>query len=92
MTTVRKRVRLGSKAAAVVAVAAGKRAARQLAQAADAMLLKLGDAARQRRRARRARAALKTAGKVALVVGAGAATAYAGKSVLARANGKRRRR
>jgi hypothetical protein len=87
-----KRVRQTGRTAAVLATVAGKKAAKQVALAADAMLIKLGAAAKRRQRARKAKSALKTAGKLALVVGAGAVTAYAGKQALARVNGQGKKR
>jgi hypothetical protein len=91
MSPVDKRVKKGGRTAAAMASEVGKKAAKRVALAADTMLMKLGDAAKRRQRARRTRAALKTAGKVALVVGAGAVTAIAGRRVLARVNGRGRK-
>jgi hypothetical protein len=92
MSPVDKRIKKGGRTAAALATDVGKKAARKVALAADTMFVKLGEAAKRRQRVRRAKAALKTAGKVALVVGAGAMTAFAGKSVLARVNGRGRKR
>lgn len=92
MASVKNRVRKGSRKAAAVASVAGKRAAGTMVRAADKMIVKLGEAAKKRQRARKAKSALKTAGKVALVLGAGAATMFAGKSVLARVNARGRKR
>jgi hypothetical protein len=92
MHTVEKRVRQGGRTAAALATAMGKKAVKKVTLATDTMLMKLGDAAKKRQRARKTKAALKTAGKVALVLGAGAVTAFAGKSALARANGRSRKR
>ena len=92
MSTVQTRARKTGRTAAALASDAGKRAAKKVALAADTMLVKLGEAAKKRQRARKAKSALKTAGKVALVVGAGAVTAFAGKSMLSRANGRSRKR
>ena len=91
MNPVAKRVSQTGRTAAAVATTVGAKAAKKVALAADTMLIKLGAAAKKRRRARRAKAALKTAGKVALVVGAGAMTAYAGQRVLARSKGRKKR-
>ena len=91
MNSLRKRVKAGGKTAAGIAATLGKNAAKQAALAADTMLMKLGEAAKQRQRARKVKAGLKKAGKVALVLGAGAVTAYAGKRMLDRANGRSRR-
>ena len=88
MRSVEQRVRKGGRTAAALATDVGKQAARRVALAADTMLVKLGKAAKKRQRTRKAKAALKTVGKVALVVGAGAVTAVAGKAVLARVNGR----
>ena len=92
MSTVETRARKTGRTAAALASAAGKRAAKKVALATDSMLVKLGEAAKKRQRARKGKSALKTAGKVALMVGAGAVTAFAGKSMLSRANGKSRKR
>jgi thiamine pyrophosphate-dependent acetolactate synthase large subunit-like protein len=92
MRDVQTRVKRGGKAAAALATDVGKKAAKKVALAADTMFVKLGEAAKKRQRARKAKSALKTAGKVALVVGAGVATAFAGKSMLARANGRGKKR
>ncbi len=70
---------------------AAERAVRKMADAADDVLIRAGAAAKHRKAARRSQSALRTAGKVALVIGAGAATAFAGKKVLARMNGTKRR-
>lgn len=91
MPSIRTRVKAGGKTAAALATAVGAKAAKQAALAADTMLMKLGEAAKRRQRARKAKAGLKTAGKLALVLGAGAVTAYAGKRMLARANGRGRK-
>ena len=92
MPTVDKRVKRTGRSAAEVATEAGKKAAKRVALAADTMLVKLGDAAKKRQRARKAKSALKTAGKVALVLGATAATAIGARAVMARANGGNRKR
>ena len=92
MSSVETRARAGGRKAAALATDVGKKAAKRVALAADTMFVKLGEAAKKRQRARKAKSALKTAGKVALVVGAGAVTALAGKSVLARMNGRSRKR
>lgn len=91
MPSIRTRMKTGGKTAAALATEVGKKAAKQAALAADTMLMKLGAAAKRRQRARKAKAGLKTAGKLALVLGAGAVTAYAGKRMLARANGRGRK-
>ena len=91
MTTTETRMKKGGRRAAALATDVGKKAAKRVALAADTMFVKLGEAAKKRQRARKAKSALKTAGKVALVVGAGAVTAFAGKSVLARMNGRSRK-
>ncbi len=64
----------------------------KVADAADSVLIRAGEAAKKRHQARKPKSALRTAGKVALVIGAGAATAYAGRTVLARVNGRIRGR
>jgi hypothetical protein len=92
MSPVDKRVKKGARTAAALATDVGKKAAKRVVLAADTMLMKLGEAAKRRQRVRRTKAALKTAGKVALVVGAGAMTAFAGKSVLERVNSRGRKR
>jgi hypothetical protein len=61
------------------------RLAKQVADSTDRFLARTGDSARKRLKARK-RSALRTAGKVALVLGAGAATAYAGRAIAGRAN------
>jgi predicted house-cleaning NTP pyrophosphatase (Maf/HAM1 superfamily) len=92
MRDVQTRVKRGGKAAAELATDVGKKAAKKVALAADTMLVRLGEAAKKRQRARKAKSALKTAGKAALVLGAGAVAAFAGKSMLARANGRGKKR
>ena len=92
MPTVDKRVKRTGRTAATVATEAGKQAVKRVALAADTMLVKLGDAAKKRQRARKAKSALKTAGKVALVLGATAATAIGARAVMGRANGGNRKR
>lgn len=92
MRDVQTRVKRGGKAAAALATDVGKKAAKRVALAADTMFVKLGEAAKKRQRARKAKSALKTAGKVALVLGAGAATAIGARAVMARANGRSRKR
>jgi hypothetical protein len=63
------------------------RLAKQVADSTDRFLARTGDSARKRLKARN-RSALRTAGKVALVLGAGAATAYAGRAIAGRANSR----
>jgi predicted house-cleaning NTP pyrophosphatase (Maf/HAM1 superfamily) len=92
MRSIDNRVKETGRGAAALATEVGRKAAKRVAVAADTMMVKLGEAAKKRQRARTAKSALKTAGKVALVVGAGVATAFAGKSMLARANGANRKR
>ena len=92
MRSVETQVRKGGRTAAALASDVGKKAAKKVVVAADSMIVKLGEAAKKRQRARKAKSALKTAGKVALVVGAGTATVLAGRAVFARANGKSKRR
>ena len=72
------------------------RLAKQVADSTDRFLARTGDSARKRLKARN-RSTLRTAGKVALVLGAGAATAYAGRAIAGRvgrgnAKGKTRRK
>lgn len=72
------------------------RVARQVADSTDRFLVRTGASARKRLKARN-RSALRTAGKVALVLGAGAATAYAGRAIAGRvksgnSKGKTRRK
>ena len=77
MTTGRKKVEAGLKkarVAAAVATVAGKKAARKLALAGDDALVRLGEAARRRQRARQGKAMLKSVGKAALVTGVVVAT------------------
>jgi hypothetical protein len=62
------------------------RLAKQVADSTDRFLARTGDSARKRLKARN-RSALRTVGKVALVIGAGAATAYAGRAIAGRVNG-----
>lgn len=71
---------------------AATRVVDQVADATDSMLIRAGEAARKRHQVRHAKSGWRTAGKVALVLGAGAATAYAGRTVLARVNNKTRGR
>lgn len=80
MATKRKKVEAGIKMAAAAVTLASKKAARKLALAGDDTLVKLGDAARRRRRARTSKSVLKTVGTVALVTGA----VVAGRAVLKR--------
>jgi hypothetical protein len=56
------------------------------------VIMKLGEAAKKRQRARKAKSALKTAGKVALVLGAGAATVLGARRVMSGTNGGRKRK
>ncbi|HEY9383827.1 MAG TPA: hypothetical protein VIP80_09925 [Gemmatimonadales bacterium] len=88
MKSMETRAKKAGRGAAALATDVGKKAAKRVALAADTMFVKLGEAAKKRQRARKTKSALKTAGKLALVVGAGAVTAFAGKSMLARANGR----
>jgi predicted house-cleaning NTP pyrophosphatase (Maf/HAM1 superfamily) len=88
MRSVENRVKKGGRTAAALASDVGKKAAEKVVLAADSMIVKLGEAAKKRQRARKTKSALKTAGKVALMVGAGTATVLAGRAVLSRANGK----
>lgn len=62
------------------------RLAKQVADSTDRFLARTGDSARKRLKARN-RSALRTAGKVALVLGVGAATAYAGREIAGRVSG-----
>lgn len=71
---------------------AATRVVDQVADATDSMLIRAGEAARKRHQARQSKSGWRTAGKVALVLGAGAATAYAGRTVLTRVNNKTRGR
>ena len=92
MRDVKTQVKKSGRTAAALATDVGKKAAKRVALAADTMFVKLGEAAKKRQRARKAKSALKTAGKVALVLGAGAATAIGARSVMARVNGRNRKR
>jgi len=65
--------------------ASATRMAKQVADQTDRFLVRTGESARKRLKARN-RSALRTAGKVALVLGAGAATAYAGRAIAGRVN------
>lgn len=67
-----------------------ERVARKVADKTDSLLVKAGDSARKRLRSRN-HSAMKTAGKVALVIGAGAATAYAGRAIASRVNGRKKK-
>ena len=80
MTVTRKKVEAGIKRAAAAATVAGKRAASKLALLGDETLVKAGEAARRRQRARTGKAILKNVGKVALVTGA----VVAGRAALKR--------
>src|SRR5688500_14371497 len=75
----RKKIEAGLKTAAAAAVA-GRKAASKLALVGDETLVKLGDAARRRRRARTTKAVLKGVGKAALVTG----VVVAGRAALKR--------
>jgi hypothetical protein len=59
--------------------------AKQVADTTDQFLVRAGESARKRLKARK-RSTLRTVGKVALVLGAGAATAYAGRAIAGRVN------
>ncbi len=76
----RKKVEAGIKMAAAAVTVAGKKAARKLALAGDDTLVKLGNAARRRQRARTTKSVLKSVGKLALVAGA----VVAGRAALKR--------
>jgi hypothetical protein len=80
MPTKRKKVEAGIKMAAAVVTLAGKKVARKLALAGDDTLVKLGNAARRRQRARTTESVLKSVAKVALVTGA----VVAGRAALKR--------
>jgi len=92
MRDVESRVKKGTQTATEFAVDVGKKAAKKVALVTDSMLVKLGDSAKKRQRSRRTKSALKTAGKVALVIGAGAATAIGARRILARNNSRGRKR
>ena len=92
MATIAERARKGGSTAAAAAKEMGIKAAKKAVVATEDMLVKLGDAAKKRQRARKTKSALKTAGKAVLLLGAGVATAFAGKAALARRNGKGRKR
>src|SRR5687767_1702087 len=76
----RKKIEAGLKTAAAAAAVAGRKAASKLALVGDETLVKLGDAARRRRRARTTKAVLKGVGKAALVTG----VVVAGRAALKR--------
>ena len=76
----RKKVEAGIKMAAAAMTVAGKKAAHKLALLGDDTLVKAGEAARRRKRARTTKAVLKGVGKVALVTGA----VVAGRAALKR--------
>jgi len=76
----RKKVEAGIKMAAAAVTVAGKKAARKLALVGDETLVKAGDAARRRQRARATKSVLKGVGKVALITGA----VVAGRAALKR--------
>ena len=65
----RKNLEAGLKTAAAAVTVAGRKAASKLALVGDETLVKMGDAARRRRRARTTKAVLKGVGKAALVTG-----------------------
>ena len=69
MKVTRKKVEAGIRMATAAVAVAGKKTARKLALAGDESLVKLGQAARRRQRARTAKAVLKGVGKAALVTG-----------------------
>lgn len=63
--------------------ATATRMAKQVADSTDRLLVRTGKSARKRLKARK-RSVLRTAGKVVLALGAGAATAYAGRAIAGR--------
>ncbi len=85
----RKRVKAAATVATAAAGVAGKKIANRLILEADELLARAGDAAHRRQRRRSAKSALKTAGKLALVTGAGVATVYAGRAIIRRRTGKK---
>jgi len=80
MTVTRKKVEAEIRKAAAALTVAGKKTARKLALMGDDSLVKLGQAARRRKRARTTKSVLKNVGKVALVTGA----VVAGRAALKR--------
>lgn len=67
---------------------AAERMVRKVADRTDTLLVRAGESAKKRLRSRN-HSGMKTVGKLALVLGAGAATAYAGRAVVRRVNGRK---
>jgi hypothetical protein len=84
MTKTKKYLKAATEQAMTRARTAGKSAARQIVAAADAVLVEAGHAAKRRQRNRAVKAALKVAGKAAVIAGAAAATVVAVRAVRAR--------
>jgi len=86
-TTTKRRIVTGAKMAAAAASVAGRKAAKRVADVADGVLVKAGNAARHRQRVRATKATLKKVGKIALVTGAAAATVVGVRAAVRRRNG-----
>jgi hypothetical protein len=70
-------------------IAAARKLAKRVANRTDKLLVRAGTSARKRLKSRN-RSKLRTAGKMALVVGVGAATAYAGRRIANRVGTRRK--
>lgn len=80
--TTKQRLTAATKEAATRIRTAGRKTAKQLVAAADAALVRAGDAAKARQRQRAMKTALKTAGKAAVVAGTAAATILAARAAV----------
>ena len=80
--TTKQKLTAATKQVAVRARAAGRRAAQRIVAVSDRVFVTAGDAAKARQRKRAVKAALKTVGKAALVVGTAAATALAARAAV----------
>lgn len=76
------KARVKKQAAAAVAAMASSKVMKRLAVVADDLMVRAGTAAKRRRRARATKAALKTAGKIALVASTAGAAVIAGRSMM----------
>jgi cob(I)alamin adenosyltransferase len=83
--TTKQKLAIAAKRAVVRARIVGKRAAKQLIEAADEALIAQGKAARARQRKRAFKAALKKIGKTVVIAGTAAATVLAARAAARRA-------
>lgn len=81
MPSTRTKTRMGAKVASTVAIMAGSKVGKRVVAATDNLIAHAGEAAKRRRRARTVRAALQTAGKIALVAGTAGAVVLGGRAV-----------